>query len=407
MSTQTETLQPRRQVRRGLFQASAAGVALAVLVALSATYICVPAVRLPILTVVTLLTTGWLAIAWWLVQRQSAVSQHSEAQSAKHSHPSAEVERLIAQAQTAAEAEFTAQCEELEKVRSLVKEAGATIGSSFEALAAQTTRQQELVLTVTGGEGGGKDSVSFEAFIQDTSTTLRAFVDNTVSTSRIAMEMVEKIDEVNDHLVKIRDGLNEIDSISKQTNLLALNAAIEAARAGEAGRGFAVVADAVRDLSQRTNQFSSGIRTSVAGMEDSIKVTEARINSMASQDMTFAMQAQSRVETTMALISQVNQRIAVTVQELGQIAERVTADVHASVRTLQFEDITSQLVVHLERRTATLRDLVDSMASVALAHGEQPSLHSQLEQQLLALKGLAGSNPVGKSALDSGSVDLF
>ena len=68
-------------------------------------------------------------------------------------------------------------------------------------------------------------------------------------------------------LDEIRNNLGEIESISKQTNLLALNAAIEAARAGEAGRGFAVVADAVRDLSLRTNEFSTGIRASMIAME--------------------------------------------------------------------------------------------------------------------------------------------
>ena len=70
--------------------------------------------------------------------------------------------------------------------------------------------------------------IASRGFVAATSTTLHAFVDNTVNSSKAAMDLLEGMDGINTRLNEIRSLLGEIESISKQTNLLALNAAIEA-----------------------------------------------------------------------------------------------------------------------------------------------------------------------------------
>lgn len=387
--------------------AAGLGVVFAALVGIGASLLSSPSGRTPILAVVATMTLGWLAIVWWSAKRIERQLSDNAGKSAEAPGRSVKIEHALTQAGIAAKWEIGTQRDELKKVRDLVKSAGQTISTSFDGLAAQTTRQRELVLTVTQGDLGSDASGTFGAFVRDTSTTLRAFVDNTVGNSHVAMEIVDRIDEVNSHFAEIRKDVHEIEAISKQTNLLALNATIEAARAGDAGRGFAVVADAVRDLSQRTNHFSSRIRDSVVGMETSIGLTEQKINAMASQDMTFALQAQSQVENTMGMLSQLNSKLGLTVRELGQIADRVTSDVHATVRTLQFEDITSQLVDHLEQRAGCLGEVIVALADAGAAQGEDPNAFDKLEQALGALKTLSERNPVGKGELGGGSVDLF
>ncbi|PHS55992.1 MAG: hypothetical protein COB17_10550 [Sulfurimonas sp.] len=71
-------------------------------------------------------------------------------------------------------------------------------------------------------------------------------------TAEIENNMSDKLNELTQSAVEIKNILSVISDISDQTNLLALNAAIEAARAGKHGRGFAVVADEVRKLAERT-----------------------------------------------------------------------------------------------------------------------------------------------------------
>jgi methyl-accepting chemotaxis protein len=102
---------------------------------------------------------------------------------------------------------------------------------------------------------GAEDGITLTRFLQNTSAPMSIFVDNIVTNSKMAMVMVERMEDVHTDVDRILGVLKEVRGIADQTNLLALNAAIEAARAGDPGRGFAVVADEVRKLSVRSSEF--------------------------------------------------------------------------------------------------------------------------------------------------------
>ena len=386
-------------LRRALIASAGLAAAIGLVICLLA-----PAsARWPVIASLALSWMAWNAFLWRSSARLEgdSASQTAQVESDRHD----DLLGLLAPVITLLNNEFGSFAEELDKARRLVQDAGTTLETSFKGIATQSSRQEELSLAVAKGSDESSD---FDRFIADTSTTLRAFVDNTVASSKVAMGLVEGMDEINDQLVAIRNDLGEIEAISKQTNLLALNAAIEAARAGEQGRGFAVVADAVRDLSLRTNQFSTRIRSSALAMEHSIHVAEERINSMASQDMNFALQAQGTMKQTMTDIAQVNARIDSSVQEIAQIATHVGEEVHAAVRSLQFQDITTQLLGHLDRRASVVREIVESMADVAIASaGQRAQARSRLEHSVRALEELSARNPVASTEMASGSVDLF
>lgn len=300
---------------------------------------------------------------------------------------------------------------DLDRVREILGSAIGGLIQSFTGMAEQAMQQRELALRAAQGQASNEEEINFERFVKETGDTLQSFVESTIHSSRTGMILVERIDSVNQQISNVKQILGEIEGIAKQTNLLALNAAIEAARAGEAGRGFAVVADAVRDLSSRTSQFSNEIRVHMERVASSISATETDINEMASKDMNFALQAKERVEFTMREIAGVNAGVARMVDEIGTIAKGLSNEVDASVRSLQFQDITSQLIEHVQRRAHAVDLLVQKLSTVAthgqggarLGHEAAGELRSSLEQA----RAMTARNPVSQTSVSAGEVDLF
>ncbi|MBP2243073.1 methyl-accepting chemotaxis protein [Cytobacillus eiseniae] len=79
-------------------------------------------------------------------------------------------------------------------------------------------------------------------------------------------ELIERVKSVEGNIRNVNEMTEIINSISDQTNLLALNAAIEAARAGESGKGFAVVANEIRNLAEKSKEFSGKIDSIIKGV---------------------------------------------------------------------------------------------------------------------------------------------
>ena len=359
----------------------------------------VPAAAQGAAALAVLATAGaWGGLMWW--QARAGVREIEPAELPP------EPATLDVAGADACREEVLEQCQavhaDLERVRQIVGEAVAGLVRSFQGMAAQSGRQRDLVLRAATGKVGedGKE-ITFERFVQETEETLRSFVDSTIDSSRSGMVLVERIDGVKQQLGDVKKILGEIESIAKQTNLLALNAAIEAARAGEAGRGFAVVADAVRDLSGRTSQFSSEIRTHMQRVETSIHETEDDINRMASTDMNFALAAKARVEITMQEIAAVNTGVAALVDEIGGIARSLGRDVDDSVRRLQFHDMTAQLLEHVQRRAKAIELLLGRLGSQTARTGSVDLL-AALEQS----HGMTARTPGSQSTAGAGDIPL-
>ncbi len=296
---------------------------------------------------------------------------------------------------------------DLDRVGGLLRQAIEDLLAAFAEMNRHIQAQRDLALSIVDSmatEANGPDNVSFAEFVEDTSRSMGAFVDNTIATSKIAMGLVETMDGIDQETRAMGAILGEIEAIAKQTNLLALNAAIEAARAGEAGRGFAVVADEVRNLSQRTNQFSQEIRQRMDAVGVSLTKAHEAIYAVAAMDMNFALHSKDRVQSTMARIGRINARMAEAAREIDGHATGVASGVNGAVTALQFQDMTNQLLEHARRQMALAREAMEA-ALAGAREGAVERARGQLREH--GERVARAAHPVGQRHMGSGDVELF
>jgi methyl-accepting chemotaxis protein len=307
---------------------------------------------------------------------------------------------------------------EVDQVLQVLADAIEKLSASFHGIHERTAEQQRIAFAITGGADATDDAeaVHFDQFVASTSHAMQRVVDSIVANSKLGMELVELTEGIARHAQDVEGILGEIGGIAKQTNLLALNAAIEAARAGEAGRGFAVVADEVRDLSNRTAQFSQQIAKVMQAMRNSVKMTEQAIAKMSSQDMNFALESKDQVAQVLQIIEGINAQREEALGKLAQTAGVIEGDVNQAVTALQFQDMVSQLVNRISERLRVLGGALDGLgsftrvASATRSDGDLEPLRleaERLQQRFSEVEAIAARRPVQAVSVSGGDIDLF
>ena len=303
--------------------------------------------------------------------------------------------------------------EEIQQVIAIYSDAIPNLLAGFTSMVEKSRLQRDMVARLLQAEAD-HSGLNFQKFVLETSEILSRFVDSVVHNSSAAMSLVDQMEQIGTQVSSVLSVLGEIEGIAKQTNLLALNAAIEAARAGESGRGFAVVADEVRTLSMRTNQFSSQIRDNVQHIHASVSGAENAIFKLASQDMNFSLESKLQVEHTLVEIQNLNQTVEDTVQRLGLVAQQVEQQIDQAVCSLQFQDLTQQLLLHVQSRVHEVQDILQKLSAIdsdlSILNSDSTGgveIKSALYAQAMQLSAALQRNPVAQQNMNSGSVDLF
>ena len=202
--------------------------------------------------------------------------------------------------------------------------------------------------------------------------------------------MVEIINNVDEYMSQIEQLLTDVQGIADQTNLVALNAAIEAARAGEAGRGFAVVADEVRNLSKNSDKFSDEIRDVVSSSKQNIALAQSMIESMASKDMTNAVDSKANFENMVMDITAVNDAVTMKISEVSGVTSQIDSSAGEATKELKFEALAEQVLETLNINTQRFSAMSDEMR-VALSTfktGEDSVWIDELEQSITRINDM-------------------
>jgi len=359
------------------------------------------------LAVLTTMVLAWVAFVWWLTTAGLSPT-------AADSKLMREQQALLAELREFVGREVDGTRGEIERTRNLVRGAVRDLQTSFDAMNRKAREQGQAMTRIIDGDSS---QIDVRRFADLASRQMEGMVDALDQVSGQSSATVAHIDEMTQHLEGIFSLLEDVKSIADQTNLLALNAAIEAARAGEAGRGFAVVADEVRSLSERSTTFNEQIRKLAHNSKDAVHKVRDTVSQMASRDVNRSRDAKNEVSRLLGQLQTMNDAMAVGMREVAGCNEAIDRSVGEAVRSLQFEDISTQALgsadVHLQRLTAINREAVSLQEMLTRSGAADETVMRAIEQFSSRLREMRDQwqkpvhKPVSQVAMDSGSVELF
>ncbi len=343
---------------------------------------------------------GLLALAaWgWAGWQQSRQLAAAHAELAQLHAERAERRRVVGELGGGLIGEVGSVQHEISRVQTLIAEAVRDLGTSFSEMSRQSQAQQSAVSRILSQTNSSDGGVDVRRFAETAAGLMNGLVDSLAQVCKQSSTTVGQIDEMVRQLDAIFDLLGDVKSIADQTNLLALNAAIEAARAGEAGRGFAVVAEEVRNLSERSTSFNEQIRKLVGNSKDAVAKVRDTVGAMASRDLSLSENARDEAGRLLSQVERINHGLASGISEVSAAREHISDAVARAVRSLQFEDISTQALGsalrHAERVGTIGAEVQEAVGADARS---VPRVDWRKPQH----------KPVAQESLQAGAVELF
>lgn len=286
---------------------------------------------------------------------------------------------------------------DLERARTMVRDATARLGRSFDSLhqaaAAQRTALQSVAAAFYDNEHSGR------SFAASTEALMRQFVDEVVRVSRDSVRIIDQLADLSTRVSGIVVSADAIDGLARETRFIAFNARIETHRAGDAGRTFKVVADEVKRLANASATLSNQIRQNVSECNQQLAQVHKTSTGLASHDLSRAIESHRGLSAAIGKLDTVN-------QELDLMLETVAKSVSEAVRALQFEDMVTQILNATVQRVERLGEF-----SVRAVHILERSRNGDRVEPLRALvadmRTLGDRVAVQQTSVDQGSVELF
>lgn len=308
---------------------------------------------------------------------------------------------------------------DLNQASEVIRSATSSIAGSLTGLDEASTGQQAVLsemiadllqVTQSNHEEHDNQTSGLSSSAEESSDIIEGFINTIEEIQSETKDMSSDFANMFEQAQTISVTLKSVNEITSQTNLLALNAAIEAARAGEAGRGFAVVADEVRGLSQKTAQFNKQISEDARKIIHAIQTVSSRIDRISNIDLDKAKDSRQRVNEIWQSIAELNLRVVDRTKAVSDISGGISEHIKNGVISLQFEDITNQLIEHIRKRIYTIQKLSIQLTSCIDCIDDQKALAVMLdrlqEQSYDAMKTL-GESSVRQNNVNTGTIDLF
>ena len=206
---------------------------------------------------------------------------------------------------------------------------------------------------------------------------------------------------------------NEIaEQLSSAHTELGNTQAILSDAIGKLVSNFIQISDGVRDLAGHTNAFSKQIHEVVDNTSNSLAAAERTASNLATDGRAAAMESNRHVQAIMADLTAFNEAVAKNAIELNSISTNVEQNVLVVISTLQFQDMSSQLIEHARMRMSALQEVANEMGKGAGSPSRREYLaqiaaYNRLLDKHVVSLDKQKANPVTQKDFGTGDVELF
>ena len=309
-----------------------------------------------------------------------------------------------------AQEEYRTSSAETSQGIALLTEVFQDLSARFQSFV-DIAREQQGDLTqlvATSGELDKPDGKpAMRDFIDESDRLMRCFVETVVNSSHQSMALVGRFQTLREEVEAIRTAVEEIGAVAGKTTQLVLDAEIESVRAGEAGRGLAVVAEEVRNLARTTADLNERAGRSIRVLLEDAEAACGCLEALASQDLSFALEAEERVQSIYAEVDDFNRSLADLAMRLRDASARLQEETKTAVTSLQFGDVLGQKFQAGVERIGYLAELEDRLVEIAQDPSEESA--ARLREKLEECRRLSRelSLRVTQSQIGSGETELF
>ena len=181
---------------------------------------------------------------------------------------------------------------------------------------------------------------------------------------------------------------------------------------GKLVSNFILISDGVRDLSTHTSDFSRQINEVVDKVTGSLAVAESAIGSLGADDKAAVLKSNQHVRSIMTELTAFNDVVASNAVDLNLISTNVEQNVLVVISTLQFQDMSSQLIEHARMRMTALQEVANEMGKAGDISSQQEYLEQIAAYNRLLDKHVVSldkqkANPVAQKDFGTGDIELF
>jgi methyl-accepting chemotaxis protein len=265
---------------------------------------------------------------------------------------------------------------QIENSRMQTEEAITQMSSRFTSLVGRLNSALDAATLSNASvpASDGSESTLLDNVFFNSRNELAGVITNLAEALVTRKSSFEQLKLLADDVSVLKNMAEGVEKIASQTNLLALNAAIEAARAGEVGRGFAVVADEVRSLSIQSGETGRQITTTINRFTSSVENTINQATIGMEKDLLLEEEGTATIKTVLESLEWMTKGMSESSEILKTESLAIVKEVNEIIMSLQFQDRTSQILIHVIDGLSELPKVIDEQMKM-VASGEIPKLN--------------------------------